>query len=92
MKKGWWKKLTPQEKWFRHECMERRFMDRSRAQRAIGRPLKPSEPIHHHGLHQLVVCQDASYHTLLHQRTRALGLQKPPMRVLINREWFGKDE
>ena len=47
--------------------MQRR-RDRARAERALGRPLKPTEHVHHHSLTQLVICQDGSYHQLLHAR------------------------
>jgi hypothetical protein len=41
------------------------------AEKALGKSLPAKAVIHHHTSEQLVVCQDASYHKLLHQRTRA---------------------
>ncbi len=43
--------------------------DRQRAERALGHPLKPSQPIHHHSPTQLVICESQAYHKLLHKRT-----------------------
>ena len=46
------------------------------AERALGRPLPPSAVVHHwgelseHG--KLVICEDQSYHMLLHARERVL--------------------
>lgn len=37
---------------------------------ALGRPLLPSEAVHHHSATQLVICQDASYHMALERRLR----------------------
>lgn len=41
------------------------------AEKALGRNLPDKVPIHHEG-EQLVICEDQSYHMLLHMRTRAL--------------------
>jgi len=50
-------KLTPSQ----------RHRDRKRAAAALGRPLRAPECLHHHSPTQLVICQDVSYHALLHQ-------------------------
>ena len=41
------------------------------AEKAFGGPLPPKAVVHHHTPEQLVICQDNSYHRLLHQRQRA---------------------
>jgi hypothetical protein len=41
------------------------------AEKVLGRKLKSTEVVHHHGHQQLVLCQDESYHKLLHIRTAA---------------------
>ncbi len=46
--------------------------DRQRAIRALGRPLARSCPVHHHTHTQLVICENAAYHQLLHRRTVAV--------------------
>jgi hypothetical protein len=50
------------------------------AEKALGKPLPVGVPIHHYGEktenHKIVICQDAAYHTLLHQRTRLIQNQK----------------
>jgi hypothetical protein len=45
-----------------------------RAEAALGKALPPGVVVHHHNhtVEQLVICQDQSYHLLLHKRTRAL--------------------
>jgi hypothetical protein len=49
------------------------------AEKALGRPIPINHPIHHANENRaddtnsnLVICQDVSYHALLHKRTRAL--------------------
>lgn len=42
--------------------------DRKRAERALGHPLKRSQLVHHFTETQLVICEDAEYHVLLHER------------------------
>lgn len=49
-----------------------RQRDRRRAARVLGKPLKPSQHVHHHTLTQLVICQSRAYHVLLHRRERVL--------------------
>jgi hypothetical protein len=44
---------------------------RVKVEKAIGKPLRPDAPVHHHGGF-LVACQDIAYHKLLHIRTEAL--------------------
>lgn len=41
--------------------------DRKRAEQALGHPLKRSQPVHHFTETQLVICEDAKYHALLHE-------------------------
>ena len=41
--------------------------DRKRAERALGHPLKRSQPVHHFTETQLVICENAAYHSLLHE-------------------------
>ena len=42
------------------------------AEKALGKPLPQKAHVHHHTLDQLVICQDAAYHRLLHRRQKAL--------------------
>ncbi len=56
----------------------RRQRDRRRAAKALGRPLKRSEPVHHHTLTQIVICEDVAYHALLHRRERIIRLGGNP--------------
>lgn len=44
-----------------------RRRDRRRAEQALGKALKPSQPIHHHSHTQLVICENSDYHWLLHR-------------------------
>ncbi len=48
-----------------------RMRDRKRAVFALGKPLAKAHPVHHHSLTQLVICENQSYHWLLHRRTVA---------------------
>jgi len=48
--------LTPRE----------RRLDRQRAERALGRPLRFPELVHHYTRKQLVICPNHAYHRLLH--------------------------
>ena len=41
------------------------------AEKALGKPLPFGTLVHHHTPEQLVVCQDQTYHMLLHRRQRA---------------------
>jgi len=43
-----------------------RKQDRQRAEKALGRRLRPWECVHHFTLKQLVICPSAAYHRLLH--------------------------
>ena len=43
-----------------------RNRDRKRAAKALGRPLRHPELVHHFSRTQLVICPDAAYHHLLH--------------------------
>lgn len=43
------------------------------AEKALGKSLPPKAVVHHHTPEQLIVCQDQTYHMLLHQRERALA-------------------
>lgn len=47
------------------------------AEKALGRPLEARHPVHHAGKDRmdnskLVICEDQSYHMLLHERARKL--------------------
>ena len=42
------------------------------AEKALGKYLPIKAVVHHHNAHSLVVCENQTYHQLLHQRTRAL--------------------
>lgn len=52
--------------------MTQRARDRRRAIRALGHPLKSSQPVHHHSFTQLVICESFDYHMLLHDRESAV--------------------
>ena len=41
------------------------------AEEALGKPLHPKHPVHHHSDTQLVICENNMYHKLLHRRTDA---------------------
>lgn len=43
-----------------------------KAEKALGKPLPPKAVVHHHTQTQLVICQDQSYHMVLHARERAI--------------------
>jgi hypothetical protein len=60
-----------------------RRRDRKRAEAVLGRFLKRTEQVHHHTLTQIVICQDASYHQLLHNRERIKRLGGDPNRDKI---------
>ena len=49
-----------------------RRRDTEKVERAIGCSLKAFEEIHHHTDGALVVCENHTYHLLLHRRTKAL--------------------
>jgi hypothetical protein len=60
---------------FAIENGERDYLHRVRAERALGKPLPPGAEVHHaDGTKRddapLVICQDRSYHQLLHRRMR----------------------
>lgn len=57
---------------------ERRRIDRKRAIAVLGRPLLRSQPIHHHSLTQIVICESDNYHRLLHRRERVLKAHGNP--------------
>jgi hypothetical protein len=42
-----------------------------KAEKALGKPLPEKAHVHHHNENQLVICEDAAYHNLIHQRQRA---------------------
>jgi hypothetical protein len=55
------------------------------AERALGKPLPPNAEVHHvdenklnNQKNNLVICQDHSYHRLLHVRTRVLKIGGDP--------------
>ena len=47
--------------------MRQRYLDRQRAERALGRRIRCPEQVHHFSATQLVICPDRDYHTLLHR-------------------------
>ena len=49
-----------------------RGKDREKVEKIIGHSLKTTEQVHHHTNNTLVVCEDQTYHMLLHRRTKAL--------------------
>jgi len=51
---------------FRPTAVERQ-RDRRRAVKALGRPLRGTEEVHHFTRTQLVICPDRAYHALLHR-------------------------
>lgn len=57
---------------------ERRRKDRKRAIGVLGRPLLSSQPVHHHSLTQIVICESHDYHRLLHARERVLKAHGNP--------------
>ncbi len=42
------------------------------AENALGKPLPKKVVVHHHNTKQLVICENQSYHMLIHRRQRAL--------------------
>ena len=64
------------------------FLHRARAEKALGKPLPPNVHVHHADGSKrddapLVICQDASYHRLLHRRMRILRAGGNPNTDLI---------
>lgn len=55
-----------------------RRLDRIRANMAVGGKLTRHQHIHHHSKTQLVICDSADYHRLLHKRERVLRLGGNP--------------
>lgn len=62
--------------WFEHTLI---------AARALGKPLPPGAQVHHvdgnkrnNAPNNLVICQDASYHQLLHERAKTIGAGGDP--------------
>lgn len=51
---------------------ERRIAHQVSAEKALGKPLPEGAVVHHHSANQLVICQDDTYHKLLHVRERAI--------------------
>lgn len=53
--------------------------DRKRAERALGHPLKRTQPIHHFTETQLVICENGAYHALLHEASYYKRLEADPV-------------
>lgn len=56
--------------------MVRQASYRARAERALGRPLKTRELVHHHSATQLVICTPR-YHQWLHREMKRRGIPTP---------------
>ena len=61
-----------------HQSRKGRWQSRRKVEKLLGKTLHRSVEIHHHDEDQtnlentnLVVCQDKSYHSLIHRRTEA---------------------
>lgn len=61
----------------------RRRHDRQRAAAALGKPLKSSQPVHHHSITQIVICDSSDYHWLLHRRERVVRAGGDPNNDII---------
>ena len=66
------------------------MLDRKRAEKAVGRRLRPWECVHHFTLKQLVVSPSAAYHKLLHQLKDTDGKWAADCRAR-SRVWARKD-
>lgn len=75
----WHRKKNPHQKWYRvtesPDTGKTTYVHRIRAERALGRPLPDGVEVHHADgtrseTSHLVICQDSSYHRLLHCRMR----------------------
>ena len=65
------------------------FEYRLLASKALGKSLPEGSVVHHHSYNQLVLCQDTSYHHILHKRQKAYNATGDPnkRKCTVCKEW-----